>query len=148
VSRGWRGASGRVPDGGAISGVELAVARLVATGLTNREVAGQLYVSVKTVEYQLGNRYIKPDITSRRALAELLCADALSVRLLNRARWEPNDLVDMLYLSCAAAYADGVAAERTAARYLDTAWSGRPDPCPVVPTLHQLVAHLTDLGLE
>jgi DNA-binding CsgD family transcriptional regulator len=140
VSRGWRGASGRVPDGGAISGVELAVARLVATG--------QLYVSVKTVEYQLGNRYIKPDIISRRALAELLYADALSVRLLNRARWEPNDLVDMLYLSCAAAYADGVAAERTAARYLDTAWSGRPDPCPVVPTLHQLVAHLTDLGLE
>jgi hypothetical protein len=77
-----------------------------------------------------------------------LHADALSVRLLNRARWEPNDLVDMLYLSCAAAYADGVAAERTAARYLDTAWSGRPDPCPVVPTLHQLVAHLTDLGVE
>lgn len=77
-----------------------------------------------------------------------LYADALSVRLLNRARWEPNDLVDMLYLSCAAAYADGVAAERTAARYLDAAWRGRPGPCPVMPTLHELVAHLTDLGLE
>jgi DNA-binding CsgD family transcriptional regulator len=48
------------------------VARLVATGLTNREVAGQLYVSVKTVEYHLRNRYIKLDITSRRALAALL----------------------------------------------------------------------------
>jgi DNA-binding NarL/FixJ family response regulator len=34
-----------------LSRAELAVARLVATGLTNREVASQLYVSVKTVEY-------------------------------------------------------------------------------------------------
>jgi DNA-binding CsgD family transcriptional regulator len=54
------------------SRAELAVARLVATGLTNREVAGQLYVSVKTVEYHLRNSYIKLDITSRRALAALL----------------------------------------------------------------------------
>src|SRR5579863_934062 len=55
-----------------LSRSELAVARLVATGLTNREVAGQLYVSVKTVEYHLRNSYIKLDITSRRALAALL----------------------------------------------------------------------------
>jgi DNA-binding CsgD family transcriptional regulator len=55
-----------------LSRAELAVARLVATGLTNREVAGQLYVSVKTVEYHLRNSYIKLDITSRRALADLL----------------------------------------------------------------------------
>ena len=54
-----------------LSRAELAV-RLVATGLTNREVAGQLYVSVKTVEYHLRNSYIKLDITSRRALAALL----------------------------------------------------------------------------
>jgi DNA-binding CsgD family transcriptional regulator len=55
-----------------LSRAELAVARLVATGLTNREVAGQLYVSVKTVEYHLRNSYIKLDITSRRELAALL----------------------------------------------------------------------------
>ncbi len=55
-----------------LSRAELAVARLAATGLTNREIAGQLYVSVKTVEYHLRNTYIKLDITSRRALAGLL----------------------------------------------------------------------------
>ncbi|MGD0246157.1 MAG: AAA family ATPase [Streptosporangiaceae bacterium] len=55
-----------------LSRAELAVARLVATGLTNREVASQLYVSVKTVEYHLRNSYIKLGITSRRALAALL----------------------------------------------------------------------------
>ena len=55
-----------------LSRAELAVARLVATGLTNREVASQLYVSVKTVEYHLRNCYMKLDVTSRRALTALL----------------------------------------------------------------------------
>ena len=77
-----------------------------------------------------------------------LYSDALSTRLLNRARWKPNDLIDMLYLSCAAAYADGVAADGAAARYLGNAWRGRLGPCPVKPTLRQLTAHLTSLGLE
>jgi hypothetical protein len=77
-----------------------------------------------------------------------LYADALSTRLLNRARWEPNDLIDMLYLSCATAYADGVAADAAAARYLDNAWRGRVGACPVKPTLYELAAHLTNLGLE
>jgi DNA-binding NarL/FixJ family response regulator len=57
---------------GCLSRSELAVARLVATGLTNREVASELFASVKTVEYHLRNSYIKLDITSRRALAALL----------------------------------------------------------------------------
>ena len=55
-----------------LSRSELAVARLVATGLTNREVASELFVSVKTVEYHLRNSYIKLDITSRQALTALL----------------------------------------------------------------------------
>jgi ATP/maltotriose-dependent transcriptional regulator MalT len=55
-----------------LSRAEMAVARLVATGLTNREVASELYVSVKTVEYHLRNCFIKLDIASRRELADLL----------------------------------------------------------------------------
>ena len=55
-----------------LSRAEMAVARLVANGLTNKEVATELYVSVKTVEYHLRNSFIKLDITSRRQLADLL----------------------------------------------------------------------------
>jgi DNA-binding CsgD family transcriptional regulator len=55
-----------------LSRAELAVARLVATGMTNREVAGELFLSVKTVEYHLRNTYIKLDITSRRELTARL----------------------------------------------------------------------------
>ena len=55
-----------------LSRAELAVARLVATGLTNREVAAELYVSVKTVEYHLRNSFIKLDISSRRELSALI----------------------------------------------------------------------------
>ena len=57
-----------------LSRAELAVARLVATGLTNREVASQLFVSVKTVEYHLRNSYIKLDITSRQRPVRLCSA--------------------------------------------------------------------------
>jgi DNA-binding CsgD family transcriptional regulator len=55
-----------------LSRAELAVARLVATGLTNREVAAELFLSVKTVEYHLRNSYQKLDISSRRQLTALL----------------------------------------------------------------------------
>ena len=47
---------------------EQAVARLVATGRTNREAAAELYVSVKTVEYHLGNIFGKLGIRSRHDL--------------------------------------------------------------------------------
>lgn len=48
---------------------ERAVARLVAAGLTNQEVAARLYVSAKTVEYHLAQIYGKLGIKSRRQLA-------------------------------------------------------------------------------
>lgn len=46
------------------------VAALVVTGMTNGEVAANLYVSAKAVEYHLGNIYAKLGIASRRELRQ------------------------------------------------------------------------------
>ena len=45
------------------------VARLVATGLTNREIAGRLFVTTNTVETHLRHIFQKLDVTSRTQLA-------------------------------------------------------------------------------
>jgi hypothetical protein len=46
---------------------------LVALGLSNREVAGKLYVSLRTVENHLYQVYAKLDVTDRKDLARRLC---------------------------------------------------------------------------
>jgi DNA-binding CsgD family transcriptional regulator len=51
---------------------ELAVARLVAAGRSNRETAAELYVSVKTVEFHLGHIFGKLGVRSRKDLAARL----------------------------------------------------------------------------
>jgi ATP/maltotriose-dependent transcriptional regulator MalT len=47
---------------------EQSVAHLVTSGMSNPEVAAELYVSTKTVEYHLGNIFSKLNISSRRQL--------------------------------------------------------------------------------
>jgi DNA-binding CsgD family transcriptional regulator len=54
---------------------EAAVARLVATGRSNREVAAELFVSVKAVEFHLGHVFDKVGIRSRRSLPGRLTAE-------------------------------------------------------------------------
>ncbi|MHB2024803.1 MAG: helix-turn-helix transcriptional regulator, partial [Mycobacteriales bacterium] len=49
---------------------ETVVARLVASGLTNREAAARLYVSPKAVEFHLGNVFAKLGVSSRRQLRD------------------------------------------------------------------------------
>jgi DNA-binding CsgD family transcriptional regulator len=48
---------------------EKAVAALVASGLSNKEAAAELYISVKTVQYHLTRIYAKLRVTSRSGLA-------------------------------------------------------------------------------
>jgi DNA-binding CsgD family transcriptional regulator len=55
----------------AMTDSELAVARLVAQGLTNREVAEQLYVSPHTVSSHLRSIFAKLGVNSRVALTRL-----------------------------------------------------------------------------
>jgi DNA-binding CsgD family transcriptional regulator len=55
----------------AMTDSELAVAKLVASGLTNREVAEQLFVSPHTVSSHLRSVFAKLGINSRLALARV-----------------------------------------------------------------------------
>ena len=53
---------------------ELRIAQLAATGLTNDEIASEVFVSRKTVEANLGRAYRKLEIRSRAQLARALDA--------------------------------------------------------------------------
>lgn len=68
------GGAGRAAQGHAagqpdLTEQEKAVAALVASGLSNKEAAAELYVSVKTVQYHLTRIYSKLGVTSRSGLA-------------------------------------------------------------------------------
>ena len=52
----------------ALTQQELAVAKLVVGGATNRDAAATLFVSPKTIEFHLGNVYRKLEVRSRTEL--------------------------------------------------------------------------------
>ena len=74
-------AAGARPRRTALSGPESLtprerqVATLAAEGLSNREIAKTLVVTVKTVEYHLKHSYRKLGVTSRLGLREIFGAD-------------------------------------------------------------------------
>lgn len=68
---------GRAPSAGALTRAEERVARLVAEGKTNREVAAELFVTERTVEAHLSSVYRKLDVRSRTELAGRLAARTL-----------------------------------------------------------------------
>ncbi|HZQ82647.1 MAG TPA: AAA family ATPase [Gaiellaceae bacterium] len=63
----------RTPDRRSqLSPQELQIARLAGDGLTNKEIAAQLYLSPKTIEYHLANAYRKVGVHSRIELARAI----------------------------------------------------------------------------
>jgi ATP/maltotriose-dependent transcriptional regulator MalT len=61
----------------ALTPSELRVVRLVAEGRTNREIAHELYVTLKTVEGHLSRAYTKLDISGRGQLSKILAGTDL-----------------------------------------------------------------------
>jgi DNA-binding CsgD family transcriptional regulator len=55
---------------------ERRIAQMAAAGKTNKQIAQQLYVTVKTVEFHLAGTYRKLDITARAELADKLGSGA------------------------------------------------------------------------
>ena len=56
-------------DPSRLTAQELAVARLVAVGMSNRQVASELFISIKTVQFHLTHIYAKLGVGSRAELA-------------------------------------------------------------------------------
>ena len=54
-------------DDSIVSARELEVLRLVAAGLTNRAISGELAISERTVERHLGNIFVKLGVSNRAA---------------------------------------------------------------------------------
>ena len=61
---------GRAPSTDALTPTEEQVAALVAEGLSNKEVADRLFLSIKTVEANLSRIYRKMEVRSRTQLAQ------------------------------------------------------------------------------
>ena len=75
VAAGGRPRRGRTTGADSLTPGELRVVELAARGLTNREIADELFVTTKAVRWHLGNAYRKLGISSREELAQWVAPD-------------------------------------------------------------------------
>jgi DNA-binding NarL/FixJ family response regulator len=54
---------------------ELQIAGYVSDGLSNKEIAAQMFLSKRTIDYHLRNVFVKLEVSSRTQLAGLSLAD-------------------------------------------------------------------------
>jgi DNA-binding CsgD family transcriptional regulator len=59
------------PSSGLLTAQQVQIARMVAAGVTNREVAEQLHLSTRTVDHHMRNIFVRLGIRSRIELAKL-----------------------------------------------------------------------------
>jgi len=76
IATGARPRRERVRGVSSLTASERRVATLAAAGLSNREIAQALFITIRTVKAHLGHVFQKLDITSRDQLADALAADA------------------------------------------------------------------------
>ncbi|MEJ7781386.1 MAG: AAA family ATPase [Solirubrobacteraceae bacterium] len=72
ASAGARPRRARLSGPEALTATERRVAGMAASGMTNREIARELYVTVKAVQWHLGNAYRKLEVKGREGLAAAL----------------------------------------------------------------------------
>jgi DNA-binding CsgD family transcriptional regulator len=75
VTAGARPRRERMSGTRALTASERRVATLAATGLSNREIAQALFITIRTVKAHLGHAFEKLDITNRAQLADALATD-------------------------------------------------------------------------
>lgn len=69
---------------------EQVVARLVGKGMTNREVAAELYLTTKAIEYHLGNIFTKLGIRSRQQLTTEMAPEEGLASISGRRKPQPQ----------------------------------------------------------
>jgi DNA-binding CsgD family transcriptional regulator len=72
VAAGARPRRERITGAEALTAGERRVAVLAAEGMTNREIAQALFITIKTVKTHLGHAFSKLDVSSRAGLAAAL----------------------------------------------------------------------------
>lgn len=92
---------------------------------------------------------IKPRTFLQRTPMLRLYSEVARFRHVDRAaRWEPNDLVDMMFLTCAAGYADYVAGEKKTAKHIAQAQRAAGITVNTYPTLEELIDALARDGVR